>query len=279
VLLFAFARSVTGFLTGFALGLVSALPLLRLGNVPFSGFSPGSKEVLPIARRLGPFVLVAALTWLSGYGNTYLVGGFFNATEVARFTFAYTLSSILHLVATSLNQVWSPRVFKLLGESVVEKVEARNRRFFALQGLVLGLVGALVLAVTPVGITLGGDGFAPYRGLLTELFFLFFAYLLSIPWYHAQNYFYAFGKGVELMIVSLITSVIGLVVWFACITLIGTLGVYVGFALMMGVRSLGALAAARREWPLVVVWHGPVIGAAILAVGAAAGHFLGLAVA
>lgn len=265
---FALTGVVSGFFSGFALGLVSALAPMwfyGIGNFRFARDGGGTSA---IRTRLSPFILIAFLTWLSGYGITYLVGAFFTSVEVAKFTFVYTLSSVLQLVATSLNQVWSPRVFKLLHEVSVETVEAKNRRFYALQGATLGFVGVAVSAVVPLVIAAGGAGFEHYSGLTGELFFLFAAYGLSIPWYHAQNYFYAFSKGAELMHISLLTTFAGLLLLVGLMSLLGSIGAYVGLMAMAGLRTVGVVIWARREWSISILWQGPLIAIGILAAAA-----------
>ena len=190
---------VAGFFVGYSIGLLASLVPFNLLKVGFYGFVRQAQQTLPITLRIAPYIPIAVLGWGSGYGNTYLVQSFFTPLDVARFTFAYSLSSIMQLVATSLNQVWSPRVFKLIHEAPFSEVEKRNRRFYTTQGLVLGVAGAAVLVAAPVVIQLVGGGLEAYRGLTRELLFLFLAYGFSTPWYHAQNYYFVHNKGKELM--------------------------------------------------------------------------------
>lgn len=261
---FLVGRDVSAFIAGMALGMLACLPPFVLARIGFYRFGRKPTDALPILERLAPFVLIAVLGWLSGYGNTYLVQSFFSATDVARFTFAYTLSSIMQLVATALNQVWSPRMFRLIHELPVEEVERRNRRFFFLQGAVLGAVGAIVLVLSPVAVRVGGGSLLAYRGLTDELFFLLAAYVLAIPWYHAQNFYYAHGKGRALMNATIATSAAGVLLWILAASVLGTLGAYVGFMLMFAVRSLATWFGARREWRIGIPWQGPAVGLAVM---------------
>jgi O-antigen/teichoic acid export membrane protein len=252
-------QSVAGFFVGFSIGLLASLVPFNLLKIGFYGFVRQPHQTLPIIVRIVPFIPIAVLGWGSGYGNTYLVQSFFTPLDVARFTFAYSLSSIMQLVATSLNQVWSPRVFKLIHEIPFAEVEMKNRRFYMLQGMVLGVVGAVVLLATPMIIQLSGSGLEAYSGLTQELFFLFLAYGFSIPWYHAQNYYFVHSKGKELMHVTLASSLVGVFLWLLSIWVFGPIGVYVGVMLLMTTRTFGALIWARREWPIRILWEGPVI--------------------
>jgi O-antigen/teichoic acid export membrane protein len=269
---FFYGRTLSGFFAGLAIGLVLLLLTFKLLRVGVYGFVRHPRDTLPIFARIAPFILIALLGWLSGYGNTYLVKSFFTASDVARFTFVYTLSSIMQLVATALNQVWSPRIFKLVHELPIEQVESRNRQFFRLQGVALGAVGAAVLILAPVAIQFGGASLAAYRGLTTELFFLSAAYALSIPWYHVQNFYYAHSKGKELMNITLGTSIVGMLLWLLSMWVFGALGVYIGFMTMLTTRMLGALVWARREWAIDIAWEGTAIAMVLLLGGAWAAH-------
>lgn len=261
-------HAVSGFFAGMAAGLVLLLLVFKLLRIGCYSFVRHPQDTLPILARITPFILIAVLGWLSGYGNTYLVKSFFTASDVARFTFIYTLSSIMQLVATALNQVWSPRVFKLVHKLPIKEVESRNRRFFTLQGVVLGAVGSAVLIFAPVAVRLAGESLAAYRDFTNELFFLSAAYALSIPWYHVQNYYYAHSKGKELLNISLGTSFLGMMLWLLAMWVFGVLGIYIGFMAMLTTRMLGALYWARREWAVDILWQGPAIAMTLLLAGA-----------
>lgn len=264
---FLFAHTLTAFFFCYAVGLGLAaviLAALRIGCYSFRADSPTFRRM---QGAVLPFALIAAIGWLSGYGNTYLVSFFFDAAHVARFTFAYTLSSIMQLVATALNQVWSPIFYRLIREPADRGAEAGSRRFFRFQGAALGTVGAILLVALPIAQRHFGGNLTNYQSLNLELFLLLAAYSVSIPWWHSQNYFYAFGKGRELMGISVVGSAAGFCALFAAMWLFGVLGVYVGFLLQMLIRAGTALYSARAAWRVSSMWDGVTISVAILVVG------------
>lgn len=266
--------TLAGFFTGMALGLsISFLVFFNLYTNLRRSFSDFGL-VTEIVRHILPFIAIAVSAWLLGYGSTFMINSFFNAVEVSRFTFAFTLSAVMQLVATSLNQVWSPRFFRIVHGTVHTQVETQSRRFFMLQGAVLGGVGAGILLIAPLAIVLTGERLAAYSGLSAELFLLFAAYAVLIPWYHAQNYFYAHSRGGELMSLVMAASVGGLFLWLAAIWLLGPIGAYLGFALQMLVRSVIIMMGARREWPIWFHWQGSAIALVLLALGTFAGEAL-----
>jgi O-antigen/teichoic acid export membrane protein len=101
-----------------------------------------------------------------------------------------------------------------------------------------------------------------------ELFWLFAAYTVSIPWWHTQNYYYAHNKGRALMWVTISSTLAGLLLWLLAIRLFGVMGVYVGFAMQMCARTVGAVSWARRSWEVRVAWPGTLLGTLLLLIGA-----------
>lgn len=267
LLTFLIRPQVDSFYAGMAVGLALAFAITRAAGLGNYGVALRAPEARAIGRSLPPYLAIGFVTWLAGYGTTYLVEGFFETKHVATFAFIYTLSSIMQLVATSINQVWSPRVFRLAHEMPVAELERINMRFYALQGVVLGAVGGGMLLVAPPLIDLVGGNLVVYRDLGAELAFLLAGYAVSIPWWHTQNYFYVHGRGPSLMRIVLATNLVGLMIWIALMTQLGVMGVYIGFAAMTLLRSIGTWAVARRTWGLRFAWQGPLLALVLIAAG------------
>lgn len=268
-LAFLLARNVAAFFVGSTLGLLLAAISLAQQRVGYYRVQSSRADVIAILARIAPFIAVAVLAWLGGYGNTYLVKSLFTPTEVAKFTFVYTLSSVMQLVATSLNQVWSPRFYRRLHDEPQDKVERANIQFFTFQGLALGVAGAVMLVALPGALRLLGGNLVQYEGMTAELLILCCAYAVSVPWWHAQNYFYVGNRGKELMNVTLVGSVAGLLLWIASAWLLGVIGVYVGFLMQMLARTVAAMVVARRHWPVRVPVAGVALGLILMCAGAA----------
>ena len=260
-------QSVSAFFLGSALGLSFSTLVLRLYGIGFYGFVSSVREASPILLRIAPFIGLAFLGWLNGYGANYIVEALFESLDVAKYTFAVTLTAIVQLVAASLLQVWSPRFYRIVHEQSLEEVEGKNRKFFRWQAITVGFVGGVVVAIFPLAIDVIGGNLIAYRGIQTEIFLLFASYVVLSPWWHCQLYFLVHGKGQEMMGVTLRTSVIGISAWLLLMWLLGPLGIYLGFLVLMLLRMLGIVVSARRHWPLTIAWDGVVAGLGLLGVG------------
>lgn len=264
---FFLERTVQSFFLGSAFGLLIALAGLRITRVGFYTFSGLFGEVRPLLLRVTPFIAVAFLGWLSGYGNNYIIKLLFKSKEVARFTFALSLSSVMLLIATALNQVWSPRFYRITHELPFDQVEKKNRQFYRLQGLALGIIGGIVIAVFPFTMKLLGGNLMSYQSMSVELLCLFSAYVFSIPWWHCSNYYLAYGKGTSIMRITLVASAIGFFAWIILMWLLGPIGIYIGFLSFMISYSVVALFAVKRHWPVKASWDGVVGGVLIIFIG------------
>lgn len=267
--LLAYLTSPTleSFFLGAAAGISIALLGLKLVGVGNYEWLGRGRTFTQILLRLSPYVAIAFLGWLSGYGNNFLVKALLQSTEVARFTFALTLSSTVQLAATALNQVWSPRLFQLVLELPFDEVEARNRNAFRLQGIGLGVVGGCTLAAVPAAMAVIGGNLRAYGSMELELLLLFCSYALLIPWWHCHNYYLVNGKGEELMRIVLSTSIAGVAVWAVLMVWAGEIGIYLGFLAQMLLRTFGIVVSARKHWPIRVAWDGVCFAVLLMLVG------------
>lgn len=259
-----------GLLAGVAVGLL----VFRAIGVGVYSFAFEREAVRPILRNLAPFMAVVLVGWISGYGNAFLVEAFFTRVEVARFTFLYTIAAVMQIVATSLNQVWIPRFLKIVDELPHGEVERRSRAFFLRQGAALGLAGAAVLIVLPLMTGIAGEQLSAYHDVNSRLFFLLASYAIAIPWYHAQNYFFAHATGSELLKVTVVSGVIGIAVWIPLMVLLGEIGVYVGFFVFTAIRTLSVALKARSLWQTGLRFEGVLVAIMLQLAGLIASHII-----
>jgi len=264
---FVIHRTPQSFFGGSAVGVtVALLSLWRSGEGLCRSVEP-TIAARAIVLAGVPFVVVAFLGWLSGYGNNYVIEVILERVEVARFTFVLSLSSIMLLIATALNQVWSPRFYRITHEQSFEQVERKNRRFFRMQAVVLGIVGGTVVALFPRAMSTLGGNLIAYQSMRFELTFLLGSYVLQCPGWHCQNYYLAYGRGPELMKVMLATSVIGIAAWIGLMWVLGPIGVYLGFVMQVLLRTVGMVVVAKKYWPVTISWEGVAAGMLMVFVG------------
>jgi O-antigen/teichoic acid export membrane protein len=262
---FANVPSVEAFFAGSGLGMLVVTAILhrRLRGLTLS-MSEVSITRSELLRRLSPFVLVAFLGWLSGYGSSFFVDHLFGLDDVAKLTFLLTIGSVLQLLTSALNQVWSPRFYSLIhSQQNTETIERLNYRFYSAQGWGLGAFAAICIAGVPYLLDYAGGQLTGYRHMQTEMLLIFAGYIVLIPWTHCQNYLLVYDKGKSFMHVVLLTSIVGVAVWLTLMALLGTIGIYLGFFIQMMLRSIG-ISISVRQWPVRLSW-GATVGGTLLA--------------
>jgi O-antigen/teichoic acid export membrane protein len=267
-LAFALRGNVSSYFLGGTLGLAAGLLAARAVGSVAGGIRGGGAEWRLIVVRIGPFFAVTALGWVSGYGNTYVIKLCFDATVLAKFTLAFMLSGVLQLVASAMNQVWSPRFYRIVHDTPAAEVERQSRRFFLWQGVAMGAAGGLLILGFPFVARLIGGNLLHYGTMAPELFMLVVAYVAIVPFWHCQNYLLAFDQGAAMMNIHLVSSALGLAALVGLIYVAGPFGIYLGFLVQMVLRSGAAVWVARRRWPAHVPWQGVLAGIALAGLGA-----------
>lgn len=242
--------------------IISIFGLLILRRY-FIGFSNSKTIIKRIIKSSLPFIAIAFFAWILGYGNTFLINYLFEDIQVATYVFLFTIASILQLVANSMNQVWSPRFYKIFKEDQLEEIENKYSFFTIVQGVIIGLFGALIIIVFPI-ITFYFDSLSKFDNVELPMLFLFGGYIVSIPWWHTQNYYMINSKGEELMNLTLISGLLGLSFWIGFMILFKEEGIYLGFFVQLLVRSLLVYFCGKKLWNIRFHWKGTFIGLCLL---------------
>lgn len=257
-----FSSSGASYFAGVLVGYLISLPIFFFLRNTFNGFHFSTLKIKKIISRVPPYVVIAFWGWLLGYGNAFIIKLLFDDYNVASFIFFYTIASILQLVATSMNQVWSPAFFLNYKLTSIDNLEKRCIKFTTIQGFVLGFVGLFILMTFPL-LPQYFPNLNKYSQL-SGLLWIFSAYVVSIPWWHAQNYFMINNKGKSLMNLTIVSCIIGYVIWFFCMWSLGSIGIYFGFFIQTLVRSIIVYLKAKENWSLKFDWPGIVIGMFLL---------------
>jgi O-antigen/teichoic acid export membrane protein len=263
----SFYLGSVGFFCGTAVGYGVALLASRTKLVGFTFEPDNIKRALLLLSKALPYVLISFFTWLSGYGNAYIIKVCFDEVEVARFYYIYTIASVMPLVATAQNQVWGPRFFAMIYKTGLVELVTKYRRISDAQGLLLGITAVSIMITSAYVIPLVGGNIVTYTRQTPKLAIVLFGHLLCVPWWNAQNFYYAFNSGKQLftqLFLSYVSSTIALIFLINCL---GVDGVYVGFALQMLIRSALVHRDAHRRWGVLLPWIGSLLGGSAIIFG------------
>lgn len=259
-------QSVGSFFAGSTIGVISGLLILWVAGIGDYKQAEILGDSRLILAPLPPFLLMAGLGWLSGYGNNYLINYLLVTEDVAKFTFLLSLSAAMQLIANSLNLVWGAHFYRIAEELPISQVEEKNRAVFRWLGIVMGIAAAVLVCLFSPVLSLIGGNLAIYQSMGFELFLMSVGYIVLLPWWHCHPYFILYAKGPELFRVLLITSVVGIAGWAVLMIWLGSLGVYLGFLFQMVIRALGVYLSAKKYWPLTISWEG-IAGGCLIAFG------------
>lgn len=266
-LFFVIHPSVSAFFTGSSVAIVATLAWLAFRRIGHYSITSNPALIRPILIGIPPFILIGLLGWLNGYGNNYVIGSLLTLRDVADFTFLLSLSATIQIVGSSLNQVWSPRFYRLYQTGELTEMERLSGKAFQVSALAMGLAtGVLLLFYKPLIDLIGGNLIA-YREKTLELALMCATYLAVIPLWHCQNYFVASGRSKDMLRSTLIGTAIGFGAWIGMVIWLGSIGVFAGYLMQAAVRSIVVLLVARRFWSIRVAWGGITLGFALVGAG------------
>ncbi len=254
------------FFIGYAMGAALASVLAKGLPARRAPRTAGHPDLRQGFRQTLPYLVVGAMMWASGYGNLWIIDQWFSSETVAQYTLAFTLASVAQIAANAMNQVWAPRHYDLIRTLPARAVEDQCRRYYLILGLVISAVAIVVFLAFPLALEVGGGNLSSYASIRLGLLWLFAGYALSIPWWHAQNLFVVHGAGDALMRVLSWSTALGIVAWFGAMQLLGVSGLYLGYALMMTIRSLAVWWIASRQWGTELRWEGAALACLVLSI-------------
>lgn len=248
-------------------GLAAALVMIAVqmlrGNY-FIGPAPDIASAVRAAREFAPYFVIAFIGWLNGYGANFIIDFRFDRESVAVFTFLFALASVNQLLASSFNMAWAPYFYDLFNNASSADTAGRNAYFFRLLVLALAGIGVVAVVLLPVATRFAGDQLAFYGQFRFEFALLLSAYLLSVPFWMAQNYFHVTGHGYRLMRLIVWSGLAGIALWAAAIALFGSAGLYIGFVAQTVIRAAAVWAAGEAEWGLGVPFGSIFAGCCLL---------------
>ena len=244
------------------IGSVGGLIVLTLFRLSYGFKIPTKKNVYSEFKIIWPFLIVAIFSLFSGYGINFIISSQLNLSDVGVFTFFVTISSIMHLLANSMNLVWSPHFFELYKSSNIDEVNKKNKKFYTNQAWVLFIAGILINVFFKVY----EAQFPDYKDHLFMLPFLFAAYICNISWYMNTNYYIVNASSKRLTSIVVISGLLGMTTIFICIYFFRAHGIYIGFLISYLIKSIMIGLDGKRQWKSDVPW-GLIILLMLLMIG------------
>lgn len=265
-----------GFFLGSVIGLLFAQLVWSLSPKPEGAATPVKRDLLrTVFVRSGPVIPIVLIAWVSGYGINFGIDRIFSRDAVAEFTFVLTLNSALLLTSNSLNNVWSPRFFKLSLERTAPELEELNSTVNrAMMLLASTAAGVILLYFGDVAQWVGGN-LPAYVHLAPFLALTFCSFVFQTIYFRSINYYFLHQEQYVYMKIFLFSTALGVAAWYAAMIGVGWKGIYLGYFLMMAVRSGAVFWYARRRWGVRLNFLEIPVGVVIVG----GGYFLSVGVA
>lgn len=233
-----------------------------------------NKEILTknlmmrITRGTPPYTLVAVLGWISGFGNIFVIGIFLTEYSIAKYTFLYTVTGMMLLVANSFNQTWSPYFYRAASIEKPHTLEQKSSDFYTVGSLLLTVTAASIIILYQASIELLGGTALQYQNSIIEISLLLSSFLIYLPVWHCRNHIYLKSRGRDFLLISIITFIFGLLSNILMIAFFGDIGIYIGCFLLALYQAVLFGLHAQKNWslkfPIGSILYGVVTVASIV---------------
>ncbi len=265
-------NTVWSFFLGAALGGALGVVILRYmgdhsSRTPAEAVSATSP--CPLLVMSVPYFGATLFGWLSGFGYNFVIDHFFATEEIARFTFALSIASLLLMVASALNQVWSRRFYP------IATLEVANRAFHSVLSVAMGILGGAMVLAYPVALHLLGAKLAAYADMQANVAVLVAGYVVLPAWWQCMNHLLSGGHGRVLFRVTAVSGALGIAAGIGLLLLLGSAGIYLSFVLTMVLRASVISLAVRRSVAVSPPVLGISVGLILVAVAFLISHRVG----
>jgi O-antigen/teichoic acid export membrane protein len=260
----------------FFIGALTALFVLtfiiRASSVSVSLFqqhnvsSHGESELV---RQTLPYLAVAVLGWITGYGNTVIIKFIFDSEAVARYTLAFTLTMPIFMLCNVTNQAWNPKFIELSKVWTADDLNHANAAASALQILLVSISAIGLLLFSPLILKLMGGHLKAYADVVPEAGIMMLGYIFLHLYYRVSIFYLVNNESKRFMLNSIASGLVGLLISVILMLSCGTIGIYIGFAVANALLGVLFSSYARVRWS--VQWP---IKNLILAVVGVAGALL-----
>ena len=167
------------------------------------------------------------------------------------------------MISNALNQVWAPRFYNSYSEVSFVELERKNNHFYGILAVLLGIAVSLIIQFYPMVLGLIGGNLVYYSEMKLELYLILASYIIYTPIWHYRIHFYANSKGSQLMKITALSSIAGLLSMVFCIKFFDSIGIYYGFFSMTLINLLAISIVVKTKWKLMINWFGVLLGCSI----------------
>lgn len=207
-----------------------------------------------------PYYLIAFTGWIKGYGNNFIINIYLDSFEIAAYSFLFTISGILLMIADSLNTVWAPRFYNTFSKDRVQNLERKNNFFYGVLAVMLGLVISFILVTYKFILQMIGGNLLLYSEMHFELYIILLSYVIYSPIWHYRIHYYVNSLGNILMKITIASSILGVLNMILFIKYFGSIGIYYGFLSSTIINLLFTSIISHDKWTLSINWFAVVIG-------------------
>lgn len=243
-----FTGSIVHVLGGYAFASCLAIFLVR-------GYFSYEISLPPVEQWIGyfvssiPYLIIAVLGWLSGYGINNISSIMLSASAVAIYTFLLTLSAVVQIVATAVNMYWGPKlIVDLKSNDNRERAHLRSYAFYSAVTGAISVLSIILLLVYEAGLKIAGGNALSYRGAEFEASLVLCSIILSVPWWNAQHYYHCHGAGSLLLKINVLTALPLVLAWIGLMMYLGSPGLFIGLVLLVLGKSVVLSVVAGRLW-------------------------------
>ena len=183
------------------------------------------------------YLMISVLGWLGGYGINIASALLVDPSVVGTYTFMYTITSVLTMVATIVNNIWLAKFINLKKRKSTS-YDDLNRQVFFCEIFVAFVVGVLSLVLFKyLSDKLDFKVIIEVANKPIEFSLLIAAIIISIPTWQMQNYYTVESLAAEYRSVMVISAVIALIAWITLMRVNGELGLYAGALVSASIKT------------------------------------------
>ena len=264
-LLFFFFGALTSL---FVLTLIIRAPSTRMSLLQQHNISSHGQSEL--VRQTLPYLAVAVLGWITGYGNTLIIKFIFDSEAVARYTLAFTLTMPIFMLCNATNQAWNPKFIELSKVWPADDLNHANAAASALQLLLVSISAIGLILFSPLILKLMGGNLKAYADVVPLAGIMMLGYIFLHLYYRVSIFYLVNNESKRFMLNSIAAGLFGLLISVILMLSCGSIGIYIGFAIANALLGVLFSSYARMRWS--VQW--PIKNLILALAGVAGALFL-----